>query len=238
MEPETPAAIDPPANVLLVHATQCESAACDELCHDTGATADLRISFADRRPDRPDPDAVSGKVGLLTVGDVLIEDTAESAADFRDSVVVDTVRDPTDLSAIGVAVSRFCKHWSDDRLTVCFDSLDALLRSTPAKDVFQFAHVLTNRLASVGAYAHFHFDPTRHEDRVVSTFGTLFDAVVAEEGSEESLPEATDEEVADLLAAWNDGVDDSTTTGGFEFESELEPSTEATDEDIARMLEN
>ena len=233
MEPAPPAAIDPPANVLLVHAKRREPAACADLCHDSGATADLRISFADDRPDRPDPDAVTGRVGLLTIGDVLIEDTAESARDFDEPIVVDTVRNPTDLSAIGVAVSRFCKHWSDEQLTVCFDSLDALLRHTPPKEVFQFAHVLTNRLTSVDAYAHFHFDPTRHEDRVVSTFGSIFDAVVADEDSEESLPEATDEEVADLLAAWNDGADDEP-DGGFDFAAE--PSTEATDEEIARML--
>ena len=235
MEPATPSAIDPPANVLLVHETQCEPAVCPDLCHDTGATADLKVSFADNRPERPDPNAVTGRVGLLTVGDVLVADTAESARDFDERVVVDTVRDPTDLSGIGVAVSRFCKHWSDEQLTVCFDSLDALLRSTPPKDVFQFAHVLTNRLSSVDAYAHFHFDPTRHDDRVVSTFGEIFDAVVAEEGSEESLPEATDEEVADLLAAWTEEAHDGS-AGEFEFADE--PSTEATDEDIARLLGN
>ena len=235
MEPEIPAAIDPPANVLLVHTNDCETAACDDLCHDTGASAEFRISFADNQPERPAPEDVAGKLGLVTVGDVLITDTAESASDFDESVVVDSVRDPTDLSAIGVAVSRFCKHWSDEQLTVCFDSLDALLGHTPPKDVFQFAHVLTNRLSSVDAYAHFHFDPTRHDDRVVSTFGTIFDAVVADETTEESLPEATDEQVADLLAAWNDGADDES-DGGFEFDAS--PSTEATDEDIARILGN
>lgn len=229
MNPTTPAAIEPPANVLLVHANECESDACDALCHDTGATADLVVTFADNQPERPDPGDVEGRLGLLTIGDVLIADTAESAADFDDPVVVDSVRDPTDLSEIGVGVSRFCKHWSDEQLTVCFDSLDALLRHTSPKKVFQFAHVLTNRLSSVDAYAHFHFDPTRHDDRVVSTFGEIFDAVVAEDGSEESLPEATDEEVADLLAAWNDGSE-----GAFDFAPA--PSTEATDEDIARIL--
>jgi len=100
------------------------------------------------------------------------------------------VTDPTDLSAIGVAVSRFCKHWDETggEITVCFDSLDALLRHSSPKEVFQFAHVLTNRLSSVDAYAHFHFDPTRHEDRVVSTFGTVFDAVVADDDTDEVAP--------------------------------------------------
>ncbi|WP_408959830.1 hypothetical protein [Natrinema sp. 74] len=226
MDTSTPAAIDPPANVLLVHPKRTEPETCDQLCHDDGGTARLSVTFADEEPDYPDEDAVDGKHGQLTVGNVLTAD--ESVPDFDRSVVTDSVTDPTDLSAIGVAISRFCKHWSeaDEDITVCFDSLDGLLRHTSPKEVFQFTHVLTNRLANVDAYAHFHFDPTRHEDRVVSTFGTIFDAVVADD-ADESLPEATDEEVATLLAEWED-----------EPTIDLEPdaSTEATDEDIARIL--
>ncbi len=226
MDPITPAAIDPPANVLLVHPKRTEPDACEQLCHDDGGTARLAVTFADEEPDCPDENAVDGKRGQLTVGNVLTAD--ESEPDFDRPIVTDSVTDPTDLSAIGVAVSRFCKHWSeaDEDITVCFDSLDALLRHTSPKEVFQFTHVLTNRLASVDAYAHFHFDPTRHEDRVVSTFGTVFDAVVADD-TDKSLPEATDEEVATLLAEWETEPSD-----------DLEPdaSTEATDEDIAQIL--
>ncbi|WP_436346612.1 DUF7504 family protein [Natronorubrum sp. FCH18a] len=232
MEPETPAEIEPPANVLLVHATHGESDACADLCHEHDPTAELRVTFGDDRPNEPNPDDIEGTLGLLRIGDLLHGDDGESDPDFTGTVVTDSVCDPTDLSEIGVAISRFCKHWdeSDERITVCFDSLDAVLRYPSPKRVFQFVHVLTNRLASVDAYAHFHFDPTRHEDRVVSTFGTIFDSVVADEDAEDALPEATDEEVADLLAAWNDG-------GTGEIELEPTPTAEATDEDIARILE-
>lgn len=231
MEPTTPAGIEPPANVLFVHAKHSEPDACDDLCHESGSTAELRVTFADDRPDQPDPDEVDGKLGLLTIGDILTDDGATAELDFSESVVTDSVCDPTDLSEIGVAISRFCKHWSEEgeQIAVCFDSLDAVLRYTSPKKVFQFAHVLTNRLASVEAYAHFHFDPTRHDDRVVSTFGTIFDAVVADEDAEDSLPEATDAEVADLLAEWTEGGDSGVAL-------EASPSTEATDEDIARIL--
>ncbi|MDS0475954.1 hypothetical protein [Natrinema sp. 1APR25-10V2] len=227
MDPITPAAIDPPANVLLVHPKRTEPDACEQLCHDDGGTAHLAVTFADEEPDCPDGTVVDGKHGQLTVGNVLTAD--ESEPDFDRPVVTDSVTDPTDLSAIGVAVSRFCKHWSeaDEDITVCFDSLDALLRHTSPKEVFQFTHVLTNRLASVDAYAHFHFDPTRHEDRVVSTFGTIFDAVVADDDADESLPEATDEEVATLLAEWENEPS---------YDLTPDASTEATDEDIAQIL--
>lgn len=230
MDPTTPAAIDPPANVLLVHPSYDEPAACDQLCHDGEGTARLTVTFADEQPDRPDPETIDGKRGLLTIGNVLTDSETGSGPDFTEPVVTDSVTDPTDLSAVGVAISRFCKHWAEagEDITVCFDSLDALLRHTAPKDVFQFTHVLTNRLESVGAYAHFHFDPTRHEDRIVSTFGTIFDDVVADD-TDDSLPEATDDEVAALLAEWDE---EST----FDFAPEPEPNTEATDEDIAQIL--
>ncbi|WP_226482416.1 DUF7504 family protein [Natrinema amylolyticum] len=243
MEPSTPAAIDPPANVLLVHSRREASAACEELCRDGGGTAHLTVTFADEEPDPPDAETVDGKHGLLTVGSGPTDDT-ESVPDFTDPVATDSVADPTDLSEIGVAISRFCKQWAEagDDITVCFDSLDALLRHASPDDVFQFAHVLTNRLSSVGAHTHCHFDPTRHEDRVVSTFGSIFDAVVADpddddaddgdaddDDTDDSNGEATDEDVASLLAEW----DEEPTT---ELASDPEPVSEATDEEIARTL--
>lgn len=231
MEPTTPAAIDPPANVLLVHSRHEEPDACDELCRDDGGTAHLTVTFADEEPDPPDEETVDGKLGLLTVGNVLTDDGADSAPEFTEPVVSDTVTDPTDLSEIGVAVSRFCKHWdeNDEAITVCFDSLDALLRHTSPKDVFQFTHVLTNRLSSVDSYAHCHFDPTRHEDRVVSTFGTIFDSVVVADDADDTLPEATDEEVASLLAEWED-------ESALALTPDPESVSEATDEEIAQTL--
>jgi len=228
MDPTTPAALDPPATVLLVHPKRTTPDACEELCYD-GEAAHLAVTFADEPPNCPDAEAVDGPFGQLTVGDVLT-DGDESEPDFSQPIVTDSVTDPTDLAAIGVAVSRFCKRWddADEEISVCFDSLDALLRHTSPTEVFQFTHVLANRFESVDAYAHFHFDPTHYEDRVVSTFGTIFDAVIAED-TDESLPEATDEDVAALLAEWDEASD---------AETDLDTITEATDEDIERILGN
>ena len=228
MDPTTPAAIDPPANVLLVHPKRTTPDACEELSYD-GDTAHLAVTFADETPNCPNEAEIDGPFGQLTVGNVLT-DSDEPEPDFSRPIVTDSVTDPTDLSAIGVAVSRFCERWDDtgEDISVCFDSLDALLRHTSPMEVFQFTHVLTNRFASVDAYAHFHFDPTHYEDRVVSTFGTIFDAVVAED-TDESLPEATDEDVAALLDEW-DATSDT--------ETEPDTVTEATDEEIARILGN
>ncbi|QLK24741.1 hypothetical protein HYG81_11495 [Natrinema zhouii] len=230
MDTTTPAAIDPPANVLLVHTGRAAPNGCEELCYDDSDTAHLAVTFADEEPNCPDEGAIDGPLGQLTIGDMLPDAGDESEPDFTQPVVTDAVTDPADLSAIGVSISRFCKHWDDagEEITVCFDGLDPLLRHTSPKAVFQFTHVLANRLSSVDAYAHFHFDPTRHEDRVVSTFGTIFDAVVADD-TDESLSEATDEDVAALLAEWDEEETVDTGSTG---------DTEATDEDIARLLGN
>lgn len=194
MEPASPVPTESPAPVLLVivgqHALESDT---DMAPSGTDATATLRVTFADDRPEPPVPNDVDGRMGLLLVGDVLVDDTVESAVDLDDPVVVDAVRDRTDLVAIGVAVSRFCSHWSSEWLLVCVDS----------------------------------FDPSRHEGHVVPTPGAIFDAVVVRDGAE-SIVEATDDEVASVLADCND-TDDV-------FDVGTAPSTEASDEDIARRL--
>ena len=197
MDTNPTAVIEPPASVLHVHAGQDEPNARDCLDHETEATATLEVSFATDDPARPEPDGVD-HAGLVVVGDVLLESRVESPEAFDEPVVVDSVRDPTDLSAIGATVSRFCEQWADQQLAVCFDSLDALLRHTPPWAVFAFVHLLLDRVSSVDAAAHVHFDSTRHEDPVVSAFGTLFDAVVVDESHVEPT-EATDEEIAQVL---------------------------------------
>ena len=225
MNPTSPAAIESPATVLLVHPRQTEPDACEDLCGDD-ETAHLVVTFADTEPTCSTA-AVDGQFGRLTVGNVLSD---ESTPDFTQPVVTDSIPDPTDLTAIGIAVSRFCEHWGgpDENLTVCFDSLDALLGHTPPPDVFQFTHVLTNRLESVDADAHFHFDPTHHDDRVISTFEAIFDAVVTAD-YDESLPEATDEDIATMLSEWQETSS-----------TDIDPTaiSEATDEEIKRVLDD
>ncbi len=221
-----PDAIDPPANVLLVQSSRAEPDACSALCDVEGQTATLAVTFTDDRIERPYP-AADEMLGVLVIGDVL---TAHSDGfDRAGPIVTDAVADPTDLAAIGVAISRFCERWDDEQLTVCFNSLDALLCHTSPKDVFQFTHVLTARLSAIGAAAHVHFDPTGHEDRLVSTFATIFDDVVADAATRDSLPEATDEDVAALLAEWDHqpSTDADRSSGSV---------TEATDEVIATLL--
>ena len=62
-----------------------------------------------------------------------------------------------------------------------FESLNTLLAHIELKRVFRFLHVLVNRVKSTGATAHYHLDPSAHEDSTVATLTSLFDTVVAHE---------------------------------------------------------
>lgn len=230
MNSTTPESIESPANVLLISSGDCDVDACERLRETADGTAELRISFASDPAHATAPRGEQpAHLGFVSVGDILRSASAESAVDPAAPVITDAVEDPTDLPAIGRSVSRICEGWSrrDERITVCFRSLDALLRHAPASTVFGFAHVLTERFASVDAHAHVHFDATAHDDATVATFATLFDTVVNGANDPDSLPEATDEEVATTLESWRDD-------GGFDLPEE---PTQATDDDIARLLE-
>jgi len=82
MDTTTPAAIDPPANVLLVHSRRASPNACEGLCYHDSDTAHLAVTFADEEPDCPDEDAIDGPLGQLTIGDVLTDAGDESEPDF------------------------------------------------------------------------------------------------------------------------------------------------------------
>ncbi|WP_312911096.1 DUF7504 family protein [Natronosalvus caseinilyticus] len=237
MEPSIPESIEAPSNVLLVHETNQPVDACHDLCQSCSEVAELRVSFAGAQTDcRPTASDGPAKLGIVSVGDVLRAAEATVGPDYSAPFVVDAIDDPTDLSALGVTISEFCEQWGDAyHVRICFHSLDMLLRYAPPKQVFHFAYVLTKRLSSVGAIAHFHLDPTAHEDRIVATFGSIFDEMVVDESVQDDLPEATDEDVAALLSNWDD-------EDGDEYESwpTTDPADfdEATDDDVARVLEN
>lgn len=240
MDPSLPESVSPPSNVLLVHRANTTADACQSLCqHEHGnQTAELRVTFSSDGLEKSlHGHQEPAKMGVISVGDVLRAATAERTTggtggepDFTGDVVLDAIADPTDLSEIGVSVSRFCEQWgSNYQLTVCFQSLDALLNHAPPKTVFQFIHVVTNRLSSVNALAHFHLDPSAHDDRIVSTFGSIFEAVVVDDSVRSDVPQATDEDIAELLGEWDDPTDWPTV--------EATVGKEATDDDVARLLE-
>lgn len=93
---------------------------------------------------------------------------------------VESVPDPGDLTGLGMALQDCLRAWQGDRYDVglCFDSLSILLQYADIERVYRFLHVLTRRLETVDASAHFHLDPAAHDERTVARLSALFDSVV------------------------------------------------------------
>ncbi|WP_323674392.1 hypothetical protein [Halorubellus sp. PRR65] len=181
------------------------------------------------------------KKGLVSVGDVMRSASAASGGgpDFTGAVAQDAIADPTNLQRLGTSISEFCQRWDDTGydIYVCFDSLSALLEYTSPEVVFQFCHVLTKRLESVDATAHFHLDPERHAEETVATFQSIFDQVVGEETAASTVDvdyeEASDDEIAALAEDWSEDASYSIVGDAYDRPDDV---TEATDDDIEQTL--
>lgn len=101
-----------------------------------------------------------------------------------DAVTVERVSSPSNLTEIGVALSRHLHDMEGERIVVCVRSLTALLQYVDGKQAYQFLNALTNQLASAGALAHYHLEPSAHDDQVVTTLSALFGAVIEVEEHE------------------------------------------------------
>ena len=231
MDPISADEATPPMNVLLLHSRYADPDGCQELCQVDGPSAELHVSFASDDPKVPSNPDTQRRLGLLSIGDVIRAAQADGGPDFSGPVAVDAVPDPTDLAAIGVSISQFCEQWSGngEQIVVCFNSLDSLLRNTESKTIFEFTYYLNQRLASVGALGHYHLDPSRHEDRIVAAFGDIFDEVVVDDSVEMSLPEASQEEVAELL-------EDLGSPDSPEFDWQTGPVEEASQNEIEELF--
>jgi len=105
------------------------------------------------------------EVTVVTVGE-----SATGAA----GVATETVRQPSDLTRLGIAVGDFLA--SHDDVTVCFDSVTTMLQYVRFETAFEFLHVVTGRVVAAGARAHFHVDPAAHEQTHLAALTSLCDA--------------------------------------------------------------
>lgn len=226
-------------------------------CLDHGASGDraeLTVTFPGEDPadvgfgdrDRSQP----AKKGLISVGDRM----RSAATDERDgpsfggAVARDAITDPTNLQRLGTSVSEFCQRWDGEgyAIHVCFDSLTALLGHAPPDVVVQFCHVLTKRLASVDADAHFHVDPDSVPGDVLDTFESICDDTLSEgpledaDGASDDAPaastrEASDDDVHAVADDWNDDASYSIVGSDVDRPDEV---SEATDDEIAARLDD
>lgn len=123
-----------------------------------------------------------GRTAVVTTGDTTRGATAAAssgASTPASDVSMASVSDPGDLTGLGIKISQALSSWEEDDndLVLCFDSLTTLLQFADLRRVFQFVHVLTQRVESAGAYAHFHMDPGAHDEQSIATVRSLFDQV-------------------------------------------------------------
>lgn len=144
------------------------------------ATPDDRLA-AWRSSTHTDP---PGTVGFVSAGDTTRSAASASTEGPRAGPAVRTVSDPADLADLGITVDALLAEWDGDgnRTTVCLHSITALLRHAALDRVFRFVHLLSGRVRATDGFAHYHLDPSEHDQETVDTLVPLFDAVVEWDG--------------------------------------------------------
>jgi len=120
--------------------------------------------FAGGPPDR---------CGIICVG----ETTRSSGDGGMSPGAVACVDDPMDLTGVGLKMGRYLETHGRAETVVSFDSVTVLLQYVDTRRAFRFLHAIGNRVRAVDATAHYHVDPNAHEDRMLATLSSLFDAV-------------------------------------------------------------
>lgn len=100
------------------------------------------------------------------------------AAITDESVTVDAVSTRSDLTALGIKLSRFLSA-ADGQITICFDSLTSLLQHVDPDAAYEFLHTVTRQCYAEGGQIHFHLDPSTVGEQTVAAITSLCDARVA-----------------------------------------------------------
>jgi len=116
-------------------------------------------------------------LGVITVGD------AGSSVDETD-VVTESVSTASDLTGLGIRIGQFLSEW-DEPVLICFESLTSMLQYVDYETAYEFLHAITGQVHAAGARAHFHIDPSAHNDQDIAGIASLFDASVSLDGGRE-----------------------------------------------------
>lgn len=120
------------------------------------------------------------EIGAITVGESFRSAAASPSPSGPAPVRIETVPEPSDLTGLAMAIGSYLDDWAqtDHTPVVCFDSITTLLLHADQERVFRFLHTTIARLRDIGAYAHYHFNPTVHDEATENVISSLFDAVV------------------------------------------------------------
>lgn len=144
---------------------------------------------------RRDSAAASPTQGVIVVGGQPQSITqGGSAVPTRPtSPVIRSVTEPTDLTELGIELSKFFVVWGaeDGQFSICFDSITPMLVYASVDRAYRFLQTLTSQIDALGATAHYHFDPSAHSAQTARRLIRLFDNVVdctGNEGLPRSVP--------------------------------------------------
>lgn len=181
------------ANVLLLAPTMdpLGDEACGRLL-DVGTGDDvlfLSITLSQGPDDRLDvwrthvSKEAPSRSGFVTAGDQTRSVAFDGGTPTNigpDDTRIESVSSPADLTGLGMKVSDLLEDLADgnQQIVVCFHTLTVLLQYVDLQKAFRFLHVLTGRMGAIGAIAHYHMDPSVHDERERNTLTTLFDAVL------------------------------------------------------------
>lgn len=131
-----------------------------------------------------------GQVGFVTFNAMLRSNGGGAGVDVElegTDVRVRPVDSPGNLTKLGVELNSMLTEWSADaeEVVVCFHSLTSMIQYGDVEKVYRFLHVFANQVRSTGAHAHYHLDPTAHEETDVNLLKTICDAVVEPQGDGE-----------------------------------------------------
>jgi len=94
-------------------------------------------------------------------------------------VSVDVLSDTAGPMELALTIGQYLGEWAQDseRTLACIHSLSELLDSFARGEVVQLINALDARLAATDAVAHYHLDPSAHDEQTVADIRPLFDAV-------------------------------------------------------------
>jgi len=179
---EITAQLDGATNVLLeVPPMGAGRDVCTSLLRDGGAERSVLFVSFTRQPsaciDQLADESALRNVGVITVGDT------PSDVD-REGVVIGNVSTASDLTGLGIEIGKFLSEW-DAPVLVCFESLTSMLQYVDYETAYEFLHAVTGQVHAAGARAHFHVDPSAHDQQDIAAITSLFDASVSLDGDPE-----------------------------------------------------
>lgn len=125
-------------------------------------------------------DAIPANTSFVCVDESTRSASSTSVKGCYGKVSVEIVSSPGDLTNLGVAITNTLSEWSenDQQSVLCFHSLTPILQYVEPRDLFRFLHVLIQNVKSTGTIAHYHLDPTAHDEQTVNLFKSVVDSVI------------------------------------------------------------